>query len=293
MGGRRRSRFEETRRRAVPASHRTGRQQDPRAQGSEGDEAGARITRSILYLAEHMAEVPVIVLPCYDVAAAGDRYGTWLGSSAAPTKMEPGMYASIYPAVWSFQLALRSRGLGSAMTTAHQLDQPAMAEILGIPSTWDQTCLIPVAYTIGGDFKPSPRRPVTDSIIWNRPAPGTWHAAADRPQAQHEESTPWTRRSAPGRFEPTHPAPEGGALSPELRGRVRPSVACGSHRSPDRQPPPVASSGGQADGAGHRRRPGDPRAAPGQLRDRGLRRDLRRRRRGGLRAGPGPSGPTS
>lgn len=137
-----------------------------------GDEAGARITRSILYLAEHMAEVPVIVLPCYDIAAAGDRYGTWLGASAAPTKMESGMYASIYPAVWSFQLALRSRGLGSAMTTAHQLDQPAMAEILGIPHTWDQTCLIPVAYTTGGDFKASPRRPVTDSIIWNQTAPG-------------------------------------------------------------------------------------------------------------------------
>jgi nitroreductase len=133
-----------------------------------GDEPGARISRSILYLAEHMADVPVIVLPCYDIAAAGDRYGTWLGAGAAPTSMAPGMYASIYPAVWSFQLALRSRGLGSAMTTAHQIDQPAMADILGLPSTWDQTCLIPVAYTTGGDFKPSPRLPASDSIIWNR-----------------------------------------------------------------------------------------------------------------------------
>ena len=43
-----------------------------------------------------------------------------------------------------------------------------MAEILGIPSTWDQTCLIPVAYTTGGDFTPSPRAPVDDSIVWNR-----------------------------------------------------------------------------------------------------------------------------
>jgi nitroreductase len=137
---------------------------------ADNDEAGARITRSILYLAEHMAEVPVIVFPCYDISAAHERYGGWLGASAAPTKMESGMYASIYPAVWSFQLALRSRGLASAMTTAHQLDQPAMAEILGIPSDWDQTCLIPVAYTTGGDFKPSPRRPVDDSIIWNRGA---------------------------------------------------------------------------------------------------------------------------
>jgi len=137
------------------------------AKRAAGDAAGARISSSILYLAEHMAEVPVIVVPCYDVSAAASRYGGWIGPEAAPSTMESGMYASIYPAVWSFQLALRSRGLGSVLTTAHQGDQPAMAEILGIPSTWDQTCLIPVAYTTGGDFRPSPRAPVEDSIVWN------------------------------------------------------------------------------------------------------------------------------
>ena len=141
------------------------------AKQAAGDDAGARISSSILYLAEHMAEVPVIVLPCYDVDAAAARYGGWIGPSAAPSKMESGMYASIYPAVWSFQLALRSRGLGSVLTTAHQSDQPAMANILGIPATWDQTCLIPVAYTTGGDFSPSPRGPVEDSIVWNGKVP--------------------------------------------------------------------------------------------------------------------------
>jgi nitroreductase len=83
-------------------------------------------------------------------------------------EMTSGMYASILPAVWSFQLALRSRGLGSVLTTAHQADQPVMAEILGIPTSWDQTCLVPVAYTTGGDFHRSPRRPVEDVIVWNR-----------------------------------------------------------------------------------------------------------------------------
>lgn len=133
-----------------------------------GDEAGARISRSIIYLAEHMAEVPVIVIPCYDVVAAGARYGRLIGPERETGGMEPGMYASIYPAVWSFLLALRSRGLGSVLTTAHQLDQPAMAEILGIPSTWDQVALLPVAHTTGGDFTPSPRAPVEDTIVWNR-----------------------------------------------------------------------------------------------------------------------------
>jgi len=70
--------------------------------------------------------------------------------------------------VWSFQLALRSRGLGSVLTTAHQLEQPAMAAVLGIPNDWFQVALIPVAYTLGDDFKPSPRKPVDDVIIWNR-----------------------------------------------------------------------------------------------------------------------------
>lgn len=132
-----------------------------------GDEAGARISRSILYLAERMGEVPVLVLPCYDKAAAARRYGTLLGPGSVGYDMDSSKYASIYPAVWSFQLALRSRGLGSVLTTAHQGDQPAMAEILGIPPEWDQTCLIPVAYTTGDDFSPSPRRAVEESIVWN------------------------------------------------------------------------------------------------------------------------------
>ena len=134
---------------------------------AEGDEAGARISRSIIYLGERMDQVPMIVIPCYDVEAGAERYGRLIGPERASPTMEPGMYASIYPAVWSFLLALRSRGLGSVLTTAHQSDQPAMAEILGIPPTWDQTALLPVAHTTGGDFVPSPRAPVDDTILWN------------------------------------------------------------------------------------------------------------------------------
>lgn len=143
---------------------------------ANGDEAGARISRSILWLAEHLHEVPVLVIPCYDVDAAETRYRDLIPDAAVreaaggvqTQHMTSGMYASILPAVWSFQLALRSRGLGSVLTTAHQADQPAMAEILGIPTAWDQTCLIPVAHTTGGDFRRSRRRPVEEVIVWNR-----------------------------------------------------------------------------------------------------------------------------
>lgn len=136
-----------------------------------GDEAGAKISRSILYLADHMHEAPVLVIPCYDVAAALRRYNTLIaepGPLGLSTHMDSGMFASILPAVWSFQLALRSRGLGSALTTAHQLDQPAMAKVLGIPNDWFQVALIPVAHTKGEDFKPSPRKPVEQVLVWNR-----------------------------------------------------------------------------------------------------------------------------
>ena len=140
-----------------------------------GDEAGARISRSILYLADCMHEVPVLVIPCYDVGAALHRYNVMIpdpGPLGLSTHMDSGMFASVIPAVWSFQLALRSRGLDSVLTTAHQLNQTAMAEVLGIPTSWFQIALIPVAYTKGEDFTPSPRRPVDEVIIWNRGAEG-------------------------------------------------------------------------------------------------------------------------
>jgi len=138
---------------------------------SAGDAAGARISRSILGLADRLQDVPALVVPCYDVAAALTRYQTLIpepGPLGLSTHMDSGMFASILPAVWSFQLALHSRGLGSVLTTAHQLRQPDVAAILGLPLDWFQVALIPVAYTTGGDFAPSPRRPVDEVIIWNR-----------------------------------------------------------------------------------------------------------------------------
>jgi nitroreductase len=138
---------------------------------SMGDEAGARISRSILYLADHLHEVPALVIPCYDVKAALERYEMLIpdpGPLGLSTHMDSGMFASVIPAVWNFQLALHSRGLGSVHTTAHQLEQQKMAAILGVPNDWFQVALIPVAYTVGDDFKPSPRKPVDDVVIWNR-----------------------------------------------------------------------------------------------------------------------------
>jgi len=136
-----------------------------------GDVAGARISSSIIHLAEEMHRVPVLVVPCFDVAASIGRYHEQLpepGQHPIATKMDSSMFASILPAVWSFQLAARSRGLGTVLTTAHQLDQPAIAEVLNLPESWYQVALVPVAYTKGDDFTPSPRAAIENTIIWNR-----------------------------------------------------------------------------------------------------------------------------
>jgi uncharacterized protein (TIGR02118 family) len=112
-----------------------------------GDKQTARVYDSALWLVDHLHEVPVHVIPC----ALGRV------NDSLPLGMRAGFYGSIYPAVWSFQLALRSRGLGSVLTTLHMNKDEEAAELLGIPKDVTQVGLLPVAYTKGMDFKPAER----------------------------------------------------------------------------------------------------------------------------------------
>lgn len=116
-----------------------------------------RVMDSSSYLSECMGEVPVLVVPC------------WLDRLPEnPSTMDmAGIYGSLLPAVWSFMLALRSRGLGSAYTTLHLAYEREVGEILGIPDTVTQAALIPVAYYLGDDFKPADRKPVEAVTYWN------------------------------------------------------------------------------------------------------------------------------
>ena len=108
-------------------------------------EQQARVTDSAGYLMDHIHEVPMLVVPCVeDTGGVG------------------GWPASIYPAVWSFMLALRSRGLGSVLTTVHLYRRDEADALLGVPDGFVQSCLIPVAYFTGDDFRPAERRPVED-----------------------------------------------------------------------------------------------------------------------------------
>lgn len=124
----------------------------------EGDSQTRRVYESAQYLLEHLAEVPVHVIPCI------------LGRlpDGAPNVFAAGLYGSIFPAIWNFQLALRARGVGTCLTTLHLFREPEAAELLGIPDTVTQVGLLPVAYYTGDTFKPAERRPVEEITYWNR-----------------------------------------------------------------------------------------------------------------------------
>lgn len=117
-----------------------------------------RIYRSAQYLADHMGEVPVLVVPCI----TGRPENTEVEEQA-------GFWGSILPATWSFMLAARARGLGTCWTTLHLLHEREAAELLGIPyDQVTQAALIPVAHTIGEEFKPGPRRPLESVVHWDQ-----------------------------------------------------------------------------------------------------------------------------
>jgi len=122
-----------------------------------GDGQQTRVFYSAQYLLEHLHEVPVHVIPCIQGRPGGD----------VPAAMTAGLYGSIFPAVWSFQLALRARGLGSTLTTLHLAHEKEAAELLGIPDDMHQVALLPVGYTVGTDFKRAKRPPVSTITHWN------------------------------------------------------------------------------------------------------------------------------
>jgi nitroreductase len=117
-----------------------------------------RVLGSAAYLAEHMHEVPVLVVPCIQGRFEG-----------IPSAAQAGAWGSILPAVWSFMLAARARGLGTAWTTLHLLYEREAAETLGIPyEKITQAALIPVAHTLGTDFKPGTRKPLDRVVHWDQ-----------------------------------------------------------------------------------------------------------------------------
>jgi nitroreductase len=121
---------------------------------AEVDAQMQRIYRSARYLLDVIDRVPVLVVPCIE-------------GRITEVDQAAGFFGSIHPAIWSFQLALRSRGLGSVWTTFHLGYEQQAAELLGIPADVTQAAMLPVAYTVGTDFRPAVRRAAEEITYWN------------------------------------------------------------------------------------------------------------------------------
>jgi nitroreductase len=109
-----------------------------------------RVFASAKYLAANMHRAPALLIPCFmGRAESGGAIG------------QASQYGSLLPAAWSFMLAARARGIGTAWTTLHLMFEQEAAKVLGIPfEQVTQTALIPIAYTKGTDFKPGARKPL-------------------------------------------------------------------------------------------------------------------------------------
>jgi nitroreductase len=121
-----------------------------------------RVVESAEYLVEHLHEVPVHIVPC-----TGGRVDQIKGEFASVGLAS--VFGSIIPATWSFMLAARARGLGTAWTTCHLMYEAEAAEILSIPyDKFSQVALIATAYSLGTDFKPALRKPIDDVLHIDR-----------------------------------------------------------------------------------------------------------------------------
>lgn len=117
----------------------------------------AAIDQSVDHLRQNMHRVPALLLPLMAGRVEG---GNAFSQGSA--------YGSIIQATWSFFLALRERGMGSAWTTAHLWREKEMAELLGVPyEHYTQIGLFPIAYTMGTDFRPAYRKAFAEVASWN------------------------------------------------------------------------------------------------------------------------------
>jgi nitroreductase len=124
---------------------------------SSGDKQTKRVLDSAVFLSENLQHAPMHVIPCMQGRPP----------EGAPLLAVAAMLGSIFPAVWSFQLALRARGLGSCLTSLHLACEKEAAELLGIPDDVMQIALLPVAYTKGTDFKRASRPPASPIMQWD------------------------------------------------------------------------------------------------------------------------------
>lgn len=133
----------------------------PKAQYAADDtrtQRSSAVTNSATYLRDNFHRAPYLVIPCIEGRPP----------SNLPVFAQAGLWGSLLPAFWSFMLAARARGLGTAWTTLHLMYEKETADVLGIPfDKVTQGGLTPLAYSVGTDFKAAPRLDASALTHWN------------------------------------------------------------------------------------------------------------------------------
>ena len=112
-------------------------------------------------LAEHLAEIPVLVVFLQPLIP-------WGGHDEEGPLDIGRLDASVYPAVQNFCLAARSLGLGTAYTTVIRVyGDEALAELDVPAGRYEIAALIPLGHPVG-NFGVAPRKPFKAVTHWNR-----------------------------------------------------------------------------------------------------------------------------
>ncbi|MBE9375326.1 nitroreductase family protein [Saccharopolyspora sp. HNM0983] len=143
---------------------------DVMAEQARSDPARTGVWQASEHLAEHLHEVPVLLVPCLVVAPEdfADRFRALGYPEPVEHAAHSVYYGSIWPAIWSAMLALRSNGLASSVTSLHLNRSDEAAEVLGLPDHVRQAALLAVAHPLGSRFHPAPRRPIEDVLHHDR-----------------------------------------------------------------------------------------------------------------------------
>ena len=114
----------------------------------------SHVRTSAANLAEHMHEVPVLIMAC-------------IQHDGSPGTMGRG--SSIFPAVQNLLLAARGLGLGSVITSLHKRYEQEIKELLGIPENVETAALLPIGYPADGvTYGPTRRSPVEEVTYQER-----------------------------------------------------------------------------------------------------------------------------
>jgi nitroreductase len=113
-----------------------------------------RLLDAAEYLAAHIHEAPVWIVPCLE--------------GGAPTRTSG---SSIYPAVQNMLLAARALGLGATLTTLYLQFEKEAELALGLPPGFHSYALLPIGYPMGR-FGPVRRIALADVVYedkWGQP----------------------------------------------------------------------------------------------------------------------------